>query len=130
MVQENEPWQLLLRDALAVLALPADEQVRVNGPGCVSCDLIEDFRQARHAAESASAVFSEEQQALLSQLEEVIESMQDPDFECFNTGAICRPVWQRLRELAVEALRAFGWAGVEVRPFEEIQPDVWHRPLS
>src|SRR5262245_13945855 len=36
-VSEVAPWQRLLRDALAVLALSAEEQVRVNGPGCVTC---------------------------------------------------------------------------------------------
>ena len=42
----REPWEMLLREALAVLALPPDEQVRVNGPGCVVCDLLEDFESA------------------------------------------------------------------------------------
>jgi hypothetical protein len=40
---EEEPWQRLLRDALAVPALPPDEQVRINGPGCVARELLDDF---------------------------------------------------------------------------------------
>ena len=39
-VLEDEPWQMLLREALAVLALPVDEQVRVRVPGCVACELL------------------------------------------------------------------------------------------
>jgi hypothetical protein len=43
-------WQPLLREALAVLSLSADEQIRVNGPGCIACDLLNDFDHARVVA--------------------------------------------------------------------------------
>ncbi len=58
-----------------------------------------------------------------------MRGMQQPDFECFNNEVVQRPVWWELRELAAEGLRAFGWERVAVRPFEEMQPGVWYRPL-
>jgi hypothetical protein len=127
-VSEEEPWQRLLLDALAVLALPSDEQVRVNGPGCVACDLRNDFDHARMIALGNAPGLSEEQRRLLERIDALMRGMQQPDFECFNDKVVRRPVWQELRELAAEALRAFGWERVVVRPFMEIQPGVWHKP--
>jgi hypothetical protein len=113
---------------LAVLALPADEQVRVNGPGCVVCDLREDFDHARTVAVENAPRLSDEQRQLLGALDSVIRSMQGPDIDCSNNEVLRRPAWQRLRELAAQALRAFGWEGTAVEPFVEIKPGVWHRP--
>jgi len=129
-VQEEEPWQRLLRDALAVLALPPDEQVRVNGPGCVACDLLNDFDHARTVALGNAPGLSEKQRGWLDRIDAAMRGMQQPDFECFNNEVVRRPVWQELRELAAEALRTFGWDRLTVRPFEEVQPAVWHRPLA
>ena len=40
----QESSRTMLRQALAVLALPAELQIRANGPGgCVVCDLVTDF---------------------------------------------------------------------------------------
>jgi hypothetical protein len=129
-VSEDEPWQRLLRDALAVLALPPDQQVRANGPGCVACDLLNDFDHARTVALGNAPGLSGEQRGLLDRIDGVMDGMQPPDFECFNDEVVRRPVWQELRELAAEAQRAFGWERVVVRPSAEVQPGVWHRPLA
>ncbi len=127
-MSKDEPWQRLLRDALAILALPPDEQVRVNGPGCVACDLLGDFDHARTVALGNAPELSDERQGLLDQIDAVMRGMQQPDFECFKNEVLWRPVWQQLRGLAAEALRAFEWEQVVVRPFVEVQPGVWHRP--
>jgi hypothetical protein len=65
---------------------------------------------------------------LLDRIDAAMRGMQQPDFECFNNEVVRRPIWQQLRELATEALRAFGWERVVVRPFVEVQPGVWHKP--
>jgi hypothetical protein len=127
-VSEDVPWQQLLRETLVVLALPPDEQVRVNGPGCVACDLLEDFDHARTVALGNAPNLSDEQRGLLDRIDAAIQVMEQPDFECFNNEVVRRPVWQQLRERAAEALRVFGWEKVGVRPFVEIQPGVWQRP--
>lgn len=114
---EEELWQRLLRDKLALLALPAVEQVRINGLGCVACDLLNDFDHARLVAIGNASGLSEDQRGLLEQIDKVICGMQQPDFECFNNEVLRRPVWQQLRELAAESLKAFGWEPVIVRPF-------------
>jgi hypothetical protein len=128
-VAENENWRRLLRDALAVLALPPDEQVRINSPGCIACDLREDFEHARTVAlGSAAATLSDEQRTILDRIEFAVRTMQDPDTECFNSNVLRRPIWQELRELAAAALRIFGWETVTVSPFIEVKPGVWQRP--
>src|SRR5262249_12120569 len=130
-VQDNEPWQRLLREALAVLALPPDEQVRVNHPGCVACELLNDFDHARLVTvENAGAALSDEQRWFLDAIDAAMQEMEDSDFECFNNEVVRRPAWQVLRELAAEALKAFGWEGTAVRPFEKVEPGVWRRPAS
>lgn len=127
---EEEVWQRLLRDALAALALPPDEQVQVNGPGCVACDLLNDFDHARTVALGNAPGLSAEQRELLERIDAVMRGMQQADFECFNNEVVRRPVWQQLRESAAEALRAFGWGRGAVRPFEQVQPGVWQRRLA
>jgi len=44
-----------------MLALPPDEQIRVNGPGCVACDLLNDFDHARTVALENAPDLSERQ---------------------------------------------------------------------
>ena len=127
---EDEPWQRLLRDALAVLALPPDQQVRANGPGCVACDLLNDFDHARTVAIGNAPNLSNEQRGLLDRIDATMRAMEQADFECFNNEVVRRPAWQQLRDLASESLRVFGWESVVVRPCVEVQPGVWHRPLS
>lgn len=127
-MHDSIPWQPLLRESLAILALPAEEQVCVNGPGCVSCDLTEDFMHARAVAIEHAPNLSGPQRQILDTIEGVFNSMQEADDACFDEDAICRPNWQRVRELAAEALRLFGWEGTVVPPFVEIKPGVWQRP--
>src|SRR5437879_3265369 len=83
-VEDRGPWQPLLREALAALALPADEQIRVNGPGCVACDLLNDFDHGRLLAVGNDPPLPEEQRRILDAIDSVMRSMQAPDFECFN----------------------------------------------
>jgi hypothetical protein len=130
-VNESEAGRNLLRDALAVLSLPPDEQLRVNGPGCMVCDLLEDFDHARTCArESPSAQLSDEQRVLLDQMVQVIKSMSESDLECFNEEVVKRPAWQQLRELAGTTLRKFGWEDAIVSPLIEVKPGVWRRPSN
>jgi hypothetical protein len=123
-MQGDEVWQRLLRDALAALALPPDEQIRVNGPGCVACELLNDFDHARIVAIGNAPDLCDEQRGLLDRIDATMRAMEQADFECFNSEVVRRPVWQELRELAAEALRMFGWESVVVRPFEELEPGV------
>ena len=129
-MSEHESWQLLLRDALAVLALPPDEQVRANGPGCIACDLSEGFYHAHALALQEVPRLSETQRGSLGRIEAALRAMQGPDTECGDPEIVRRPTWQALRQMAAEALRAFGWLGVLVPPSVEVSPGVWHRPLA
>ena len=122
------PWQPLLSEALAILALAANEQVRVNAPGCVACDLLNDFDQARKVAVESKAILSNGQRRILEAIDNVILSMEGQDLECCNNEVLRRPAWEQLRELAAEGLRLFGWQSTVVEPFTEVQPGVWRRP--
>jgi hypothetical protein len=129
-MSEEIAWQRLLRDALAVLALSPDEQIRANGPGCVACDLLNDFDIARMAAIGNAPSLSQGQRQSLDQIDATMRTMEELDFVCFDNKVLHRPVWQQLRELAADALWTFGWEEVTVQPFVEVQKGVWKRPLS
>jgi hypothetical protein len=122
-------WQPLLRDALAALASPADEQVRANGPGCIACDLLEDFDHARLVT-LGNAELSEAQHESLNRIDAEVQAMQPQDLECFDNEVIRRPAWEVLRPLAGSALREFGWENAKAQVFVETRPGVWHRPPS
>jgi hypothetical protein len=129
MSHNTDYFRRALCDALVVLSLPPDEQVRVNGPGCLSCDLLNDFDIARKdVCEYLAEELSVEQRRLLDEIDALTMAMQEPDYECFNNEVVRRPVWQRLRELATETLRVFGWEQRSVKPFNEVEPGVWFRP--
>jgi hypothetical protein len=130
MASNQETWQRLLRDVLAMLALLPEEQVRVKGPGCVSCDLLEGFEHARTMTLADASDLPDEQRRVLHEMHITLQEMQSPNVECFNNEALHRPVRQQLRDLAADALRVFGWDGVAMRPYEEVQPGVWVRPLA
>jgi hypothetical protein len=68
------------------------------------------------------------QQALLDRIDATMRRMEPADFECYNNEVLRRPIWQELRELAAQALRAFGWEAEAVQPFVEVQPGFWQRP--
>jgi hypothetical protein len=120
----------LLRDALATLALPASDQVRANGPGCVACDLSEAFYHANGFALESAPALSDRQRDVLAKIDATLRGMPGPDIDCGNNEVVRRPAWQAVRELAAEALRSFGWLGAQVQPFVEVEPGVWHRPLA
>jgi hypothetical protein len=122
-------WRPLLRDALAALASPPDEQVRANGPGCIACDLLEDFDHARLVA-LGNAELSEGQRESLNCIDAEARAMQPHDLECFHSEVIRRPAWEILRGQAGHALRTFGWEHAKAQAFVETQPGVWHRPPS
>ena len=117
------------RETLAALALPPDEQRSVTGPGCLACDLLNDFHYAcdlflSHCIDAVTA----EQRTVIAEINAILSEMTGADLECFNDEVVTRPVWQSLRDTANEALRVFGCEGQTVEPFVEIQPGVWQRP--
>jgi hypothetical protein len=128
MPTESDFFRHALCDALVVLALPPAEQVRVNGPGCVSCDLLEDFNDAMKGyCQYFNNEMTDPQANLLVQIDRLMDSMQEADYECFNNDVLDRPVWQQLRSKAAAALQAFGWEAAVVQPFIEVEPGVWKR---
>lgn len=124
----NSVWKQF-REAVAVLALPPDEQPRVNGPGCLACDLLNDYAYACDAfVSNFGDSLTTPQRDAISEMNALLAKMEPADYECFNDEVVRRPVWQSLREKANEALRVFGCEGKTVKPFVEVQPGVWYRP--
>ncbi|PHQ36837.1 hypothetical protein [Rhodopirellula bahusiensis] len=121
----------LLRDALVALALPKPEQVRVTHPGCVTCDLIEDFTHGRLCfVQSCSDRLDESSTSLLAQIDSTIDDLTNDDCVCFDSAMLDRPPWASLRALATDALDALGWADAKLDAYTETEPGVWRRGNS
>ncbi|MCH7728114.1 MAG: hypothetical protein IH991_16795 [Planctomycetes bacterium] len=121
----------LLRDALVALSLPPAEQVRVTQPGCVSCELIEDFSHGYTCfTQSCSDQLSGPASQLLAGIDSKIESLSDDDCVCFDNTVLDRPLWSQLRKLAAKALAALGWDDHQLDAYTETEPGVWRRSNS
>ncbi len=121
----------LLKDALVMLALPAEEQQRLNAPGCLTCDLYEDFQTAWRAAQNDAGMrLTPEQQAALQQISQALDALAPEDCDCLSPGAERGPGWQALRQQAAAALPCFGWQHATVRPFTQTSHGVWTRPAE
>jgi|JI10StandDraft_1071094.scaffolds.fasta_scaffold110603_6 hypothetical protein len=120
----------LVQQAIVALALPSSEQVRVTQPGCVTCELLEEFR---HAFQCYQLLDYDAQDpaliASLSELEEFLEQIDVENFECGNEKVLDGTQWSSIRLFARQLLTQFGWNSVIVEPYRETQPRVWNRPL-
>jgi hypothetical protein len=124
-------WRPLLRSALAILALPPSEQINAFRPEWdLPFELLDDFDNARHAALANAGDLSEQQVAILDQINEAIEEMQPKDFESYKSEVVFRPAWQKVRDVAQFGLKVFGWENVVVRPATESAPGVWSGPST
>ncbi len=118
----------LLRESLIALSLPSDEQVRVTNPGCVSCELIEDFTHGYQCfSHSCADELTDDIARLLEQIDDTIGSLADADCTCFDNTVVNRPKWAELRMLAPQTMDAMGWAEFTLKPYSEIEPGVWQR---
>jgi hypothetical protein len=119
----------LLRNALVVLSLPPAEQQRLNGPGCLTCDMFDDYQSAWKALQHDSAVpLTSDQWRSLEVVSQALDALSKHDCECLVARAVYGPAWQAIREKAGVALRLLGWRNATVEPFFETSPDVWTRP--
>lgn len=116
--------------SLQALALPPDEQVRVTSPGCVTCDLSEDFRLYHELfLEEWGGTLTAEQQEALAQVAKTLDAVPMEALQCFDASMLEHEAWGAVRRMAEGALKALGWA-VEAPPaFQEEQPGVWRRPV-
>lgn len=129
MTTDADNIERLLRDAVVALSLPAAEQARVTMPGCVSCELLNDFDHAYQCyIQSGRSRSTSERAKVLNAINDTMKLMSDADYVCYDTSVLNRPLWGNLRQLASEAVRLFGWQDYSLSPYIEIEPSVWQRP--
>jgi hypothetical protein len=119
----------LLRDAVVALSLPAAEQCRVTLPGCVSCELLNDFDHAYTCyRQSLAERLTPDRADVLAKIDKTMNLMSPSDCVCYDTTVLDRPAWAGLRHLALEAVMLFGWQDYSLNPYLESEPGVWKRP--
>ena len=119
----------ILRESLTILAMPAEKQIKYNGPGCVCCDLLNDYDHA-YTATMSNIELTNSQKEILRKIDSAMNDMSEDDYECFNNKVLDRPAWINIRSLAKYALSEFQWKLKEFNEPQEVKPGVWHRPLS
>ena len=120
-----------LRQALQALALPPAAQVRVLSPGCVTCDLYEDYQVAHRYYLAADDIHpTPEQVESLTALSRILEEVPEEAWICFENACLHHPGWERVREAAQRALEAFAWPLEAPPEFEEDERGVWRRPAE
>lgn len=117
-----------LQNSLRTLALPPGEQERVTSPGCVTCDLYEDFRlDFELFMKNFGSKLIEEQKIALQFVSDKLEEVPDEAFECFSIAALEHPAWEKVRSAAAEALKQMGWTVETPSAYKEKKPGVWKR---
>ncbi|MCI0494598.1 hypothetical protein L0Z72_06290 [candidate division KSB1 bacterium] len=117
----------ILRESLTILAMPAEKQIKYNGPGCVSCDLLNDYDNA-FSATISNIELSTSQKEILCKIDRTMNEMSEDDYECFNNKVLYRQAWNNLRSLAEHALSEFQWELKEFNEAQEVEPGLWRRP--
>lgn len=117
-----------LLESLQALALPADEQVRVLQPGCITCELYNDFVSDLDLyRECCAHVLTEQQWVALDQVVESLEAIPDEAFECFNNACLQHDGWGEARIVAQRALHELDWPLDAPPAYRETQPGIWRR---
>ena len=79
-----------LRDVLLGLALSPDEQLRVTHPLWVACELIVEFEFSFKAFREGG---DDRAASTLNKIDQIMDTMIEADFECFEPSVVERPVW-------------------------------------
>lgn len=117
----------ILRESLTILAMPAGKQVKYNGPGCICCDLLNDYDNA-FTATMSNIELTDSQTEILRKINSAMNDMCEDDYECFNNKVLDRTAWINIRSLAKHALSEFQWEIKEFNEPQEVEPGVWRRP--
>ena len=125
--ERNEGLRRNLMTSLTALTRPAEEQVRETWPGCVVCELYDDFESDLRYYREAWEVAPEAGAALDSVLR-VLDETVAPEHPCDDLTLVERPEWDRVRAEAASALRVLGWEGLRMTHYEWVAPGVLQRP--
>ena len=108
-MNEDQAAFLQLQWAVQALAASPHDQVRLHPEfACVSCELRSDFENWHEATSWRSSLgITKEQSLALQAVMTQIDALEPTP--CFTAEPLERSDWSRLRELAIECLRQFGW---------------------
>jgi hypothetical protein len=128
-IEVQEGLRRNLKEALQALALPPAEQIRVTEPGCVMCELYEDFCSDYPAYISMfDPELSEDQRNLLLAVAGNLENIPNEAFVCYDNSCLEHQAWAEVRSSAAAALSALGWKMELPATYQEVEPGVWRRP--
>lgn len=116
---------------VCILALASDKQSQIDYtiPGCVVCDLIEDFETYGKRCFNKSD-YSIEQSNFVDELTELIDQLVETGYECFDTHILDTLLWNHIRNKASDALKSFGYSLIPLPQNIQTQSGVWNIDIS
>src|ERR1700749_4063587 len=112
---------------VCILALASDKQSQISysTPGCVVCDLTEDFETyGKRCFDSAN--YSIEQSELIGELNHLIDQFIELGYECFDTDVLDSEQWNEIRAKALYTLSGFGYSIMPLPQNVETRPGTWN----
>jgi hypothetical protein len=127
-VDEAQLAEREFRISLQALALPAPEQVRVTKPGCVTCELYQDFQHwSEEYLTHFAGVVSPTQRSAIQAVSGALDAIPPSDRTCNNDALLQRLSWQHVRFAAQRALSTLAWPLDAPAPYVRLSHDVWQR---
>ena len=126
--EQNEWVRRELLITLKYLASEPDDVIEANGPGCVTCDLFEEYETISSAflGEHGREIdFNQANQ--IKALATFMNEMPEDDFVCFDNSMLSRPNWNQVRQMSRDILSSFDVSWDEIPKYVEIEPGVWRR---
>ena len=113
------------RYALPGLAASAPDQIRVLSPGCIACELLDDYNlELRQYREVFRDSFTRRRVAAIARLDRAIDVIPESDHECFNNDILTHPAWDGVRATTTETPAAFGWPEGPPPDYTETAPGI------
>lgn len=113
--------------ALILLSLPKDEQIQKLSPGCITCELYNEYDSFLESYINNKELLENQKDKLLH-IKNYMDSMDnDKYFECFNNSVLDSKEWEHVRELAKQAIDLLGIEEIKIPDFEETEPGIFKR---
>lgn len=118
----------LFKEAVQVLAAPAEQQVAVTVPGDVPAEVAEDYASwfAPYLLHFTDDL-TQEASTCMHELNTLVSTLPDTAFQETNIASMQQPVWQPLRVKAQELLTLMNWPNELPKPFEKGSDSSYHR---
>jgi len=128
MIVEDKALKLLY---LSIIALSAsnEDQINFTKPGCIYCDLINDFDNCLNNWVSGYQ-FSDIKKNALNNIEKAVESFIEQKYPCYDAIYQNTLEWENIRTKSKEAMLVFKIKNIKLPVSIKNENDVWKTDIT